>query len=105
MLEKAEQHAIWKMARALGWKVYTLSQPRATKQTPGLPDLWLTATACGFAGWWETKRQVGGARTTAQEEFGEECRRARIPYGYGDRYEFASWLKRHGFTPPTIPRD
>ncbi|MEO7457070.1 MAG: hypothetical protein ABIY52_12480 [Gemmatimonadaceae bacterium] len=101
--EKEEQRAIRKMAIAIGFRVYWLSQARETKQTPGIPDLWLSLEAIGFAAWWETKRQVGGQRSTAQEEFAQECIAARIPYGFGDRYEFAQWLARHGFTAPPIP--
>lgn len=105
LLEKAEQRAIGNMARAIGCKVYNLSQARASKQSPGLPDLWITKRAIGLAFWWETKRQVGGQRSTAQMEFGEECTAGLVNYGFGDRYHFAEFLQAHGIMPPTIPRD
>lgn len=101
--EKVEQAIIMKMARAIGMHVYNLSQARASKQTPGLPDLWITHESRRFAGWWETKRQVGGERSGPQIEFASECFAATVPYGFGDRYHFASWLRTNGFTPPNIP--
>lgn len=101
--EKAEQAIIVKMARAVGMHVYNLSQARATKQTPGLYDLWMTHQAQHFAGWFDAKRQVGGQLSGAQREFAEECNAAGIPFGSGDRYAFASWLRANGFTPPHIP--
>lgn len=103
VLEKAEQAYITRMARAIGFHVYNLSQSRASKQTPGLGDIWLVHQARHFAGWFESKRQVGGVRSAAQVAFGEECAAADIPYGFGDRYAFALWLSQCGFTPPNIP--
>lgn len=103
VLEKEEQRVIVCMARAIGFHVYSLSQARSSKQTPGLPDLWLAHPARGFAGWWEAKRPVGGKRSTVQSEFAAECDAARVVCGHGDRYAFARFLEQHGFTPPTIP--
>ena len=100
--EKDEQRAIRKMAIALGFRVYWLSQARATKQTPGMPDLWLAHQERGLAGWWETKRQIGGERSSAQADFADECAASGILYGFGDRYAFANWLSEHEFTPPPV---
>lgn len=106
VLEKAEQRAVWKMAKAVGFDVYSLSQARAAKQTPGLPDLWMYRHARSpLAFWWETKRQIGGERSDAQIKFGQQCEHAGIPYGHGDRYDFAAFLEKHGITPPEIPTD
>lgn len=41
----------------LGWTVYDLAQPRATMQTPGLPDLYVVGF--GVAAWLEVKRPKG----------------------------------------------
>lgn len=86
VLEKKEQHEIIKRLRVCRFKVYSLSQARASKQTPGLPDLWCAHETLPIAFWWESKRQVGGELSTAQVEFRAECERAGIPYGTGDRY-------------------
>jgi hypothetical protein len=77
-----------------------LSQPRASKQTPGIPDLWLTRAARtdapAFAFWWESKRQVGGKRSSAQEAFGAECAAAGVGYGFGDRHDARQYLATLG---------
>jgi hypothetical protein len=71
-LEKAEQLECWKVFRAFGGRVYSLSQSRASKQTPGLGDGFVV-----FPGrvsfWWESKRQKGGVVSPAQQEFHELC--------------------------------
>ena len=101
--EKEEQRAIRKMAIAVGFKVYWLSQAEHSGQTPGLGDLWIVHVGRSLAGWWETKRQVGGKRSNVQEDFASECQSCFIPYGSGDRYEFAKWLTQYGVTPPPFP--
>lgn len=103
ILEKDEQRAIQKMAIAVGFKVYWLSQAERSGQTPGLGDLWMVHVGRSVAGWWESKRQVGGERSRVQEDFGDECLACSVRYGFGDRYEFARWLTQHGFTAPPIP--
>lgn len=103
--EKREQSVIVKMARVIGIHVYSTSQARAAKVSPGIPDLILAHRDRGFFGFWETKRQVGGQLSTAQCEFRDECFAGRVPWGSGDRYEFARWLAVNGFTPPPTPQD
>lgn len=83
ILEKAAQIEIRKRFIACGFVVYNLSQSRASKQTPGLPDLWLVHRALPIALWWESKRPVGGRFSPAQLEFASSCHRARIGYGAG----------------------
>lgn len=112
ILEKTEQLEIVKLFRAHGCKVYSLSQARASKQSPGLPDLWVTKawTVTPIAGglphrrhlafWWETKRQVGGKRSSAQIDFAEECIAAGVGYGFGDRYAAAQYLVDLGIAAP-----
>lgn len=105
VLESAEQRHIVKMWLALGGKAYSTSQYRPGKVTPGPTDLELTHKARSFFGKWETKRQVvpgvvspsDAERSTAQVEYGDEMQAAGIPYGYGDRFAFADWLRAHGF--------
>ena len=86
VLEKEEQAEIVRRFRAFGFKVYNLSQPRATKQTPGLPDNYCVHTRLPIAFFWECKRQVGGQLSPAQIDFRDECRRCCVGYGTGDRY-------------------
>jgi hypothetical protein len=71
-LERIEQLECWKVFRAFGGRVYSLSQARASKQTPGLGDGFVVFPGlCSF--WWETKRQKGGVVSPAQQEFHELC--------------------------------
>ncbi len=92
VLEKREQHEIVKRLRVCGFVVYWLSQARASKQTPGLPDLWFVHRSEPIAGWFEAKRQVGGRLSPAQQEFRAHCDRTGIRHLVGDRYFAERWL-------------
>ena len=74
-LEKVVQLQIKRAAHALGFTVSDLSQPRATMQTPGLPDLFMTHSAKRFTCWVEVKRQ-GGKPTPTQTDWHEMARSA-----------------------------
>lgn len=80
-MEKSEQSEVMKLYRAYGCKVYNLSQPRATKQTPGLPDLWVVRRM--HAWWHETKRPISGKPSSAQVDFRRECKVADVWYTIG----------------------
>ena len=58
-LEKSVQFDIKCAAEKLGFVVSDFSQPRATMQTPGIPDLFLTHPAKRFTCWVEVKRPGG----------------------------------------------
>lgn len=92
VLEKAEQIEIRKLALAYGFKVKNLSQYRPAKVSLGFPDLLLIHRRVPLMLWWETKRQVGGALSPAQEEFRDDCTRCSSPHGAGDRYHFVEKL-------------
>ena len=100
--EKEEQRVVRRMFRACGMIVYWLSQPRTTKQTPGIGDLYVFYITepynrdHAFAFWWETKRQIGGKLSPDQVEFQELCHKAGAHYGHGDRYAARDWLVRFG---------
>lgn len=96
VLEKTEQVEVRKRFVACGFDVYNLSQARAAKQTPGLPDLWFMHRALPIAVWWETKRQVGGVHSEAQRTFAADCDRCKVNYGTGDRYDAERWLVERG---------
>lgn len=95
VLEKEEQREVVKRFRVCGFNVYSTSQARAAKVTPGIPDLWLVHCEQPIALWWETKRQVGGQHSDAQLDFAAECVRCGVPYGSGDRYDAECWLIEH----------
>jgi hypothetical protein len=81
-LEKSVQHEVRQLYEQAGCKVYNLSQARASKQTAGLADLWVAHRGAGAAWWHETKRP-GGARTTAQNEFKDDCTATATGYVCG----------------------
>jgi hypothetical protein len=92
VLEKAEQLVVTKTFRAFGFDVYSTSQYRPAKVTPGIPDLWCVHRERPIAFWWETKRQVGGRLSSAQLLFQESCQRCDVGYGTGDRHAAADHL-------------
>lgn len=96
ILEDEEQREITRLFLAYGFKVRSTSQKRPAKVSPDFPDLWVTRaarpTSPAFAGWFESKRQVGGERTSGQVDFGNECIAAGVAYSFGDRYDAAKFL-------------
>lgn len=97
-LEKAEQHEVTKVYRAFGCFVRNLSQPRATKQSPGFPDLWVVHHGIGRAWWHETKRQGWTERDVrpAQKVFREDCEVCGVDHVVGDRFAAGDQLVRLG---------
>lgn len=85
VLEKQEQWACMKVYRAFGCAVYSTSQSRAAKVSPGLPDLLVFAPRVHAFWYHEVKRQVGGVQSSAQKDFQEYCADCGIPYVLGDR--------------------
>lgn len=75
--EKQIQAAIVEAVETLGGSVYDLSQDRATRQTPGLPDLlvWYRTSWT----WAEVKRPAGQL-SPAQETFRDRCLAAGAPW-------------------------
>lgn len=64
------RHGIVKQLRELGCAVWDMEQNRATRQTPGFPDLFWVWESRGWMGFWEVKRP-GKYRTKHQITFGE----------------------------------
>lgn len=96
VLEGKEQAEVYKLFRGFGCEVYNLSQARASKQAPGLGDAWVVHRSLPLAWWWETKRQVGGELSAAQERMRDNCLRCGIAYYSGDRYKAAALLVHLG---------
>jgi hypothetical protein len=112
VLEKTEQLEVVKRLRVCGFIVYNLSQARASKQTPGLADLYCVHRELALALWWESKRQVGGKYSDAQREFKAHNDRCGVLCLGGDRYDVERFLVErklaridaHGVIEP-IPTD
>jgi hypothetical protein len=71
-LEKEIQRDVWRLYRKHGCQVWWMSQPRATKQTPGPGDLIVFHARTGNAWWHETKTSTG-EQEPAQKVFEEYC--------------------------------
>lgn len=110
--ETPEQTRIFKLFRLAGadgatGRAYWLSQPRASKQTPGIPDLYIVFQSRGVALWWETKIE-GGEISEDQLTFGRAQRDLRDAgredgvqpvhdYGIGDMRAAGDWLVQRGW--------
>lgn len=84
-LEKDEQRDVYRLYTALGCEVVWFSQPRATMQTEGIPDLKVYCRRKGLTWWHETKRPQGGKQSDAQKRFqarAEAC---------GEHYVLGGW--------------
>jgi hypothetical protein len=96
LLEKDEQAFIFKLFRGFGVIVYNLSQSRATKQTPGLPDMYCMHPGVGRAWWFETKRAEGGRLSEVQKVFIGHADQCRVDVHVGDRRVAARVLLDYG---------
>ena len=90
--ESVEDSYIRRLYRSAGCTVVTYSQPRQTKQTPGIPDLQVFDHRTGT--WWyhEVKRRSGPewlkvshGQTEAQLAFQQMCEEFGIEYLIGAR--------------------
>ena len=73
LTEKQEEHFADRAARMMGYDVVRFSQPRATKQTPGIPDRLYLHPVHRVAVWAELKSEKGKA-TPAQKQMHERLR-------------------------------
>ncbi len=80
--EKQIQLEVRRFLEAFGCVVISFSQPRATKQTPGIPDLYCFPPRGRPAFWFEVKTP-NGITSEAQLDFEARCRMARIGYARG----------------------
>lgn len=95
--EKQVQAAVERLYRLFGCVVNNLSQPRATMQTPGIPDLYVQCPKRGLSFWHETKTS-SGRLSAAQVAFRDReaaCRRVVVVGGVA---EAKQQLARCGLT-------
>ena len=97
-LEKAEQAEVMKVYRAFGGIVKSLSQARASKQSPGLPDLRVFMPRIGRYFEHETKRQGRGDNDLepAQRDYRELGEQCGLQVVVGDRFAAGDQLVRLG---------
>src|SRR2546423_15662375 len=68
-VQKEEARDVVYLYGALGCRVVHFSQPRATMQTEGIPDLKVYCVRKGYTWWHEVKRPSGGRVSDAQKQF------------------------------------
>lgn len=86
-----------KRMRALGFVVWNLSQPRASKIAPGIPDRLYTSPARGLAVFWEAKT-VRGKQRPDQAHFQAHADACGLHYVIGTDLVLAVWLADRGIT-------
>lgn len=91
--EKQVQRAVRQLYELHGCAVYDLSQPRATMQTAGLPDLYVVWASLGAA-WWHEVKRPGGKASISQLAFARGCRATGTGYVIGGVEVAAAMLLR-----------
>ncbi|MGH7510642.1 MAG: VRR-NUC domain-containing protein [Gemmatimonadales bacterium] len=89
--EKRCQEAVRRLFLAAGCQVCSLSQPRRTLQSAGLPDLWVFCPRRRMAWWWEVKRP-GGRLRPEQQAFRDRCLETGVRYHWGGLPEAITML-------------
>lgn len=96
--EKDEQQMGVRVLHAVGFRVWSLSQARASKQTSGWPDLKAFHPRRKLALWWEAKRPDDPAPwTLAQQAFAEMCALVGERYVLGATDDLRAMLRAEGF--------
>lgn len=98
--EKQEQLEVYRLYVAVGCEVIWFSQPRATMQTEGIPDLKVYCVRKGLTWWHETKRPVGGKQSVAQARFQYFAERCREHYVIGGWEEAVQAVQAFGLVAP-----
>lgn len=111
--EKAVEHAGDRLMRAHGFTVIRFSQPRATKQTAGIPDrryyrppriveregARFMDSLHGYALWWEAKTSEG-KQSPAQKVFQELVEACGETYLVGTDAVLCEYLRANGWVIP-----
>lgn len=99
--EKAEERMASKlMCDALGFTRWNLQQSRATKQTPGWPDVLYTHQQRGLAVFYEAKAPKG-KQSPAQREFQSHVTAAGMAYVVGTHEAMTVWAVARGLVKVT----
>lgn len=94
--EKFVQQRVIALYKAFGCDVATLSQPRATMQTPGIPDLYVFPPRGLRAFWHETKRPKGARTSEGQVKWKLKCLHCQTDVVTGGVEDARAYLQRIG---------
>jgi hypothetical protein len=95
--EKREQRWVMDCFLKAGMRVYNLSQPRATMQTEGLPDLWIFCPRRSVGFWFEVKPEGKGLEP-AQQLFRDLCLTTNVRHFWGGLDAARGVLQQLGLT-------
>lgn len=98
-LERDVKRRITKLYRTLGCKVYSLSQPKRSGQTPGLPDMLIKHGPRGIS-WTHESKTKNGRLSGDQREFGDLCLLCHDHHVVGGYDAAVTFLKAQGFLAP-----
>lgn len=97
---REEQRRCFKVFKGQGCDAYWLSQPRPTKQTRGLGDVFGFTPADAprqRSFWWETKHGAGELEED-QQLFRERCIRTETAHGFGNERDAEEFCIAMGFS-------
>lgn len=99
--EKAEQRAVARLlCDVLGFTRWSLSQSRATKQSPGWPDDFYTHPEKRLAVWYEAKAP-NGKQSEHQKEFERHVTMGGYDYVVGTHEAMTAWAVAKGLVKET----
>ncbi len=95
-LERAVARSVVAFLETCGCHVYSLQdrRPRATRNTPGLPDLYVLHRKLG--GFWVELKAPTGKQTPEQISFQATCGRCGVGYVMGGTADVMDYLKSRG---------
>lgn len=96
-LERTVYEAVARVLTLAGCQVYRLAQSQASRQTAGLPDLWVFGPAA--VAWIEVKRP-GGRLRPEQRVFRERCQARKVEHVVGGLEQVEALLVRWGLADP-----
>lgn len=95
-LERQIQADVVRLYRAHGCIVYSLSQTRASKQTPGIGDIYVLNPVKKRA-WWHETKTPSGRQSPDQREFALLCHSCTVGYVLGGVEAARMHLKAIGY--------
>ena len=93
--ESEVKQEITALLKRIGWQVWSTSDGRKSRNTPGLPDMWCMASNGRPPFWVEVKSETGKP-SPEQESFAALCHHAGTGYVMGGVTQVLAYLKKIG---------
>ena len=95
-LEKGVQYDVKRAYEAVGCFVANFSQARASKQTPGIPDFYVSPPLLRGAPWWHEVKRPKGKQSVQQRAWQQMCEVRHVAYVCGGVQEALEHLREIG---------